>query len=489
MNSDGACALLTVEEMGQADGLAVAAGVPSLDLMEAAGRAVADAVEVQWSPRPVSILCGPDNNGGDGFVVARLLRERGWPVRVGLLGTRDALKGDAKVNAERWTGLLEPLSVSLLDGTSLVVDAVFGAGLARPLDGVARAVIEAVDARGIPCVAVDVPSGVSGNTGEVLGAAPRCALTVTFFRKKPGHLFRPGRDLCGRIVVADIGIPNAVLDRIQPRAFENGPDLWLRDLRWPGPDSHKYARGHALIVGGAAMTGAARLAARAARRVGAGLVTVAAPTAAVPVYLAGDPGQLVIALDETDDLELAMGEKKRSSVLVGPGNGVSPATRRHVIEALRSQSATVIDADGLTVFQDAPADLFAWVRGPCVMTPHDGEFSRLFDTAGDRLARTRRAAATSHSVVLLKGADTVIAAPAGRAAINIATPWLATGGTGDVLAGLIVGLLSQGLPAFEATCAAAWMHARAGERIGPGLIAEDIAEQLPGILSELNESL
>ena len=479
--------LLTVAEMARADALAIKAGVPSLDLMERAGRAVADAIAARWSQCAVSILCGPGNNGGDGFVVARLLGEKGWPVRVGLLG--DSLKGDAKVNADRWNGPIEELSIEMLKGAELIVDALFGAGLTRPLDGAARQVVEAIDKSQVPCVAVDVPSGVFGDTGEVIGCAPRCALTVTFFRKKPAHLMLPGRDLCGEIVLADIGIPSDVLTDIQPRTFENGPDLWRGALRLPGADSHKYTRGHALIVGGAEMTGAARLAARAARRVGAGMVTIASPAKAMPIYLAGDPGQLVIELDETSDLEDLMGEKKRSAVLIGPGNGISSTTRRHTVEALRSKASVVIDADALTVFQDAAQDLFSWVRGPCVLTPHDGEFARLFDTGGDRIARTRRAAELSGAVVLLKGAVSVIAAPDGRVALNTATSWLATAGTGDVLAGLIVGLLAQGLPAFEAACAAAWLHSAAGAAIGPGLIAEDISERLPGILADLFASL
>ena len=479
--------LLSVAEMARADALAVEAGIPSLDLMEAAGRAIVDAIAAQWTPCKVAILCGPGNNGGDGFVVARLLGQKGWPVRVGLLG--NTLKGDAKVNADRWNGSIEPLSLDLLKDAGLIVDALFGAGLARPLDGVARDVVEAINVRKLPCVAVDVPSGVFGDTGEILGTAPCCELTVTFFRKKPGHLLSPGRYVCGRLVLADIGIPSSVLAVIQPKIFENTPSLWSHELRKPGADSHKYTRGHALIVGGVEMTGAARLAARAARRVGAGMVTIAAPASAVPIYLAGDPGQLVIKLDDSTDVEALMGEKKRSAILVGPGNGSSMATQRHTIEALRSRAPCVIDADALTVFRDSPNDLFSWVRGPCVMTPHDGEFARLFETDGDRIMRTRRAAEASGAVVLLKGASTIISAPDGRVAINIATPWLATAGTGDVLAGLIVGLLAQGVTPFEAAGLGAWLHSKAGESIGPGLIAEDISEQLPGILADLYGSL
>lgn len=479
--------LLTVSEMGRADALAVKAGVPSLDLMEEAGRSIAELIVAEWSPCAVAVLCGPGNNGGDGFVVARHLRSAGWTVRVGLLGPRDTLKGDAKANADRWDGPIEPLSPSILSGAGLIVDALFGAGLTRPLDGAALEVVEAINAGAVPCVAVDIPSGVFGDSGAILGVAPRCAVTVTFFRKKPGHLLRPGRALCGRIVVTDIGIPERVLDSIHPQNFENAPALWAAGFPWPTAESHKYTRGHAVIIGGGTMTGAARLAARAARRVGAGLVTIAAPSNAVPIYLAGDPGQLVIELTDTSDIEAVMREKRRTAILVGPGNGVSAQTRRRTIGALRARAAVVIDADALTTFEGTADDLFSWINGPCVLTPHEGEFARLFGVdEGSRLERARRAASASRAVVVLKGADTIIAAPDGRAAINDAgSPWLATAGTGDVLAGLIVGLLAQGMPQFEAACCAVWLHASAAKHFGAGLIAEDICEQLPGILNEL----
>lgn len=486
--------LLSVAEMSRADALAVDAGVPSLDLMEAAGKAVADTIRAHWPRRSVVVLCGPGNNGGDGFVAARHLREARWPVRVALLGSRDALKGDAKVNAERWGDFVEALSVNSLDGVGLVVDALFGAGLTRALDGVAREVIEAVNARDVPCVAVDVPSGVHGDTGAVPGGvAPECELTVTFFRRKPGHLMRPGRDLCGEVVLADIGIPERVLNSIAPTTFVNQPELWAKALKWPHADSHKYTRGHALIVGGERMTGAARLAARAARRVGAGIVTIGAPERAVPIYLAGDPGQLVVALPEHIDLETVIAERRRNAVLMGPGNEADMETQRRVIGALKSDAAAVLDAGAITAFGDDPANLFGWIRDQkaraCVMTPHDGEFARLFEDDGDRLTRCRRAARESHAVVLLKGNDTVIASPDGHAAIGeAAPPWLATAGTGDVLSGLIVGLLAQNLPAFEAAAAAAWMHSEAAARVGAGLIAEDIPEQLPAVLAELYKS-
>jgi NAD(P)H-hydrate epimerase len=485
-------ALLTVAEMYRADAAAAAAGVPTLALMEAAGEAIARAIRRRWRPRRTVVLCGPGNNGGDGFVAARLLAGRGWPVAVALLGRPEALRGDAAVNAGRWRGPLRRLDPAVLAGRPLVVDALFGAGLARPVDGIAAQVIAAINDQDLDCVGVDVPSGVNGDTGAIDGVAPRCRLTVTFFRAKPGHWLYPGRGQVGELVVADIGIPAAVLDEIRPCTAANGPGLWQPHLPVPAAVGHKYGRGHALVLGGATMTGAARLAAAAARRIGAGLVSIAAPAAAFAVYAADAPGTIVAPLPaapggaEADGFARLVGDPKRTAALVGPGAGVTPATRAAALAALATGKPLVLDADALTAFAADPAALFRAVRGPLVLTPHDGEFSRLFDPSGDRLGRARRAAATAGAVVLLKGADTVVAAADGRAAINRNAPaWLATAGSGDVLAGLITGLLAQGMPAFEAAAAAAWLHGRAAAAVGPGLIAEDLVAALPPVLAAL----
>jgi NAD(P)H-hydrate epimerase len=479
-------ALLTVDEMYRADAAAVAAGVSSLSLMEAAGRAIARAIRRRWRPRPVVVLCGPGNNGGDGFVVARVLSDEGWPVRVGLLGALERLRGDAAVNAKRWRGSVRALDPTVLDGRPLVVDALFGAGLARPLDGVAAEVIGEIDGRGLDCVGVDVPSGVHGDTGAVLGAAPRCRLTVTFFRAKPGHLLLPGRELSGELLVVDIGIPERVLADIAPRTFANGPALWMAHLPRPTEAGNKYTRGHAVVAAGAEMTGAARLAADAARRTGAGLVTVAAHPDSRAVIAAGSPGTIVTGVADAEAFQALIADPRRNAVLLGPGAGVSEETRARVLAALRLGKACVLDADALTVFRADPTALFRAISAPSVLTPHEGEFARLFSGQGDKLARARSAAATSGAVVLLKGADTVIAAPDGRATINLgAPPDLATAGSGDVLSGMVLGLLAQGMPAFEAACAACWMHGRAAAHFGAGLIAEDIAPALPAVIAVL----
>ena len=497
-----ACAVLSVAEMTAADRAAERAGMASLALMEAAGAAVARLIQSRWTPRPVVVLCGPGNNGGDGFVVARLLAEAGWPVQ--MAGLTQAYKGGAAVNADRWSaiGSVVPLDPKILGCDPLVVDALFGAGLARGLSGAALDVVRRINQDRLTCIAVDLPSGVAGDTGEVLrgeggteGTAPRCAATVTFFRPKPGHLLYPGRDLCGEVTVADIGIPPSVLDAIAPRTALNGEGLWrLPALTWR---DHKYRRGSAIVVGSAAMTGAARLAARGCRRIGAGLATLAVPPEAVTIYALSEPGALIQPIGDPADLDHLLADERRNGVLIGPGIGRGAQTCERTLQVLASKKAVVLDADALTSFADVPESLFAAIghaRVPVVMTPHEGEFERLFQSLsipapGGKLERARAAAAKSGAVVVLKGPDTVIAHPDGRAAItDNAPPWLATGGSGDVLAGFILGLLVQGMDAFAAACAAVWLHGAAATRVGRGLIAEDLPEALPKVLESLSLS-
>ncbi len=404
-----------------------------------------------------------------------------------LLGARERLRGDAAAHAARWGGAVLPLEPKVLDGQGLVIDALFGAGLQRPVEGAAAAVLQAVAARRIPSIAVDVPSGVHGDTGAVLGTAAPAEVTVTFFRRKPGHLLMPGRALCGETVVVDIGIPETVLDAIAPRQHVNDPALWRERFPWPTPDSHKYRRGHVLIDGGALRTGAARLAARGAMRVGAGLVTIASPPAAWPIYATAMPGALVDPVENLGAFRTQLADARKNAVLLGPGGGAGSELRERVLAALAADRKVVLDADALTAFEGQAEALFAAIRPDrCLMTPHDGEFGRLFDPAGDKLSRTRAAAARCGAVVLLKGADTVIAAPDGRAVLNAnAPPELATAGSGDVLAGFAVGLMAQGMGPFDAACAAAWLHGAAAAAFGAGLIAEDLPEALPSVLRRL----
>lgn len=455
--------------MARADAAAPALGVPGPTLMANAGRAVARAIIQRFQPCRTLILAGPGNNGGDGYVAARLLQQAGWPVALASLAEPRA-GSDAAAAASRWHGPSAEFIPAEAERADQVIDAVFGAGLARDVDGVAADVLRA--ARRV--VAVDVPSGVDGATGAVRGFAPQAALTVTFFRLKPGHLLLPARELCGEIVLADIAMPVAVLEQVPPICFANLPELW----RLPSPvvQSHKYARGHVTVVGGATMTGAARLAADAARRGGAGLVTIAT-TGSGDVYRGGSPGVLVSEAPVAELLE----DPRRNVWICGPGLG--PDAARSLLPLLLTSGRLVVaDADVFTAFAGAPDALC----GAAVLTPHAGEFARAFGSPGsDRITAVRAAAARTGAAVLLKGADTIIAAPDGKVAINAsAPPWLATAGSGDVLAGLIGGLLAQGLRPWDAAAAGAFLHGRAGAIAGQGLVAEDLLPALTAALVE-----
>ncbi len=478
-------ALLTVFQMGEADRLSVAAGTASLELMENAGAAVALHIMERWSPRPVAVLCGPGNNGGDGLVAARHLAAVGWTVRLALLGKLAQLEGEARANADRWSGPIEPLTAGVLDAAELIVDALFGAGLDRALTGPAADILAAAATRGVPVVAIDVPSGLMGDTGASLGAIAT-TLTVTFFRKKPGHLLLPGRGLCGEVVVADIGTPPAVLETVLPNTFENDPALWLDELPFAAAAGNKYTRGHALVWGGYPSTGAARMAARAAARAGAGLTSVVVAPNALPVYAAALTSIMVHPLSGAVDLHHLLSDQRISAMLIGPGAGISEETRGAALAMLATGCPTVLDADALTVFHHDLVTLTKAIIGPCVLTPHDGEFARLFEAGGDRLSRARGAAAQAGAVVILKGSDTVIASPDGIAIINSnAPPALATAGSGDVLSGIVLGLLAQGMKPFVAAAAAVWLHGAAAAHFGPGLLAEDLPDCLPPVFRSI----
>lgn len=472
--------ILTVAEMGAADQAAIAAGTPGVELMERAGQAVADAVTQRFRPQPTFVLCGPGNNGGDGYVVARLLKQRGWPVEVLSLG--EPATQDAQAMSGRWDGATKPLNGAL--GEGLFIDALFGAGLTRPLDGLAANAAGLLASRPGSVVAVDTPSGVPGDTGKPLGPAFCAGLTVTFHARKPAHVLEPGRSLCGEVVAADIG-----LGATPSTLTENGPELWLARFPWPTATSHKHARGRLIVVSGEAWsTGAARLAARAGLRIGAGLVTIYAQEEA----LAANAAHLeaVMLKPFATDLELEQAADQADAAVIGPAAGVTETTLLNVLALARTGAALVLDADAITVFRDDPDELFSVLDRDDVLTPHQGEFERLFPGvlkgSPERIAAARRAAEKAGAVVLLKGADTVIAAPDGRCAVNInGSPWLATAGSGDVLAGFIGGLVSQGMESFEAACAAAWIHAEAAELHGPGLISEDLPGLAPAVLRRL----
>jgi NAD(P)H-hydrate epimerase len=485
-SSNAKLVLLTPAQMDAADRAAQAGGINGFGMMEAAGSAVAVAIGARWPMRPVTVLCGPGNNGGDGFVAARHLAAAGWPVTLTLLGSSERLTGEAAHAATLWTGTTAPVSVDSLDGAAIIVDALFGSGLSRSLDGKALELVEALKMRRMNTCAVDIPSGLDGATGAVRGAAAPADLTVTFFRRKPGHLLFPGRGLCGDVVVADIGTPDSVLEDIAPNTWENGSDLWLCNYPWPEPESYKYKRGEVLILGGEAITGASRMTALAASRAGAGMVTLAVPSRVWSIYATSLIDAIVRDFDGFVEFEALLADTRRNVIAIGPGAGVGSLTRQFVLAALATKRSTVLDADALTSFAEAPQDLFRAIAGPCVLTPHAGEFNRLFHFEGDKLQRTRKAAKQCDAVVILKGPDTVIAAPDGRAIINSNAPaQLATGGSGDVLTGFVAALLAQGMAPFEAAAAAVWLHGAAATAFGLGLVARDLPDALPQVLQKL----
>ncbi len=476
--------ILTVAEKRAQDRATIAAGTSEATLMRRAGEAVARAIETRWAPRPTVVLCGPGGNGGDGYVAARRLQQAGWPVWVARSGEPRAGSAAAE-HAAAYTGEVRRLDGRALAGAELVVDALYGAGLSRALPADAAAVLRAVDAAGLDVCAVDLPSGVDADRGTAGDASPRARLTVTFGAKSPAHVLQPGRAHCGAVEVADIGL----LPVAEGLLHENVPALWASRLPWPAVGSHKVQRGRLVVVSGpASSTGAARLAARAGLRVGAGLVTVLSPQDALRVNAVALEAVMVRPFDT--DAELIDLVEHADAAVIGPGAGVDEATAANLLALAQTGAALVVDADALTVFREDAESLFSALDRDDVLTPHPGEFERVFPgllkESLSRIHACRAAAAEAGAVVVLKGADTAIAGPDGRAVVNTnGSPWLATAGSGDVLAGLIGGLLAQGMDSFEAACAAVWIHAEAGSGFGPGLIAEDLPDLTPRVLGTL----
>ncbi len=475
--------ILTPEQMYAADAIAVARGISSLKLMENAGRAVVDAILARFKKCAVAVICGPGNNGGDGFVVARLLAAKKWPVRVYLVGERKALKGDAAKMAAKWKGAVGTFAAFEKNhggksGHRLIVDAIYGAGLNKDFPG---HLADGIHGAGVPVVSIDVPSGVDGLTGQPRGCSVIANLTVTFFRKKPAHVLQPGRRLCGEIVVADIGIADDVADELPIRIYENAkPSLPDLNQRF---ELHKFHRGHAVIWSGPELnTGAARLAALAAARSGAGLTTIIGAPDALRVHA---HHLTSIMLKPADGLREILEDKRITALCIGPAAGVNDATRKAVLRMLKSGIPVVLDADALSVFADAPEELFAAIKAKpdraVVMTPHGGEFARLFGTlSGSKIEQAQEAAKRSGAIIIYKGSDTVIANPTGFAYVNTnAPPKLATAGSGDVLAGIVTGLLAQGMDPYGAACAGVWLHGEAANRTNrETIIAEDLIAEL-----------
>ncbi len=487
--------LLTTDQMARADAMTVAAGVDEFALVGEAAACVAKCCLEQYSThRKVLVLCGPGNNGADGYVVARNLSDAGLEVTVVSVVAADKLGAVCKQARRHWGGKVENASDWQPDTDTLVIDAMFGAGLSRPLGGVAARWVEILKAAECAVLSIDVPSGLDGDSGQAAGPVVKADTTVTFFRKKPGHLLYPGRALCGELQLEQIGIDTKVLATLSPRQFENVPALWAEC--WPAahPEQHKYKRGHALVFSGPIhATGAARLSAYAALRAGAGLVTLACTADAVAVVAAQLTAVMVAPWVDRQSFEAILADSRKNVVVIGPGFGLGPETCDRVELVLQRAANVVLDADALTALASDGERFVQSLQsaaGQTVLTPHDGEYNRLFACQGSRLDRARHASELTGSLVVLKGPDTVIASPGGRIAINAnAPPALATAGSGDVLAGLIAGLIAQQMPAFEAACCAVWMHSECANEFGEGLIAEDLADQLPAVITRLKSAL
>lgn len=555
--------LLTAAQMRAIESAAIESGdVTGLELMERAGQGVVDAIFEEWpelneADRRAVVLCGPGNNGGDGFVVARLLKELGWTVEVFLYGDAEKLPPDAKTNFNRWegeVGTFEAYTAKENWSCDLLIDALFGTGLKRglrPLANLFWNMEDMVDCHSVEfgskagrpaIVAVDIPSGICSDSGrefphdlehERFSAAAH--LTVSFHRAKLGHYLCDGPAASGRLAVKSIGLEVAHRDlalarqktgkggsleayAVEPLSEES---LWkyvrrsvcrLVDGLHPNwlektSDLHKYAHGHALVLtGGAGKTGAARLAARGALRVGAGLVTLGVPGSAQMEVASQITALMLKRVDNAGDLDEVLQDRRINALCLGPGLGLDRA-RALVPVAVRAERTpyVVLDADALTAFAEAPEDLFAILHNGCVLTPHGGEFARLFPDIAEKLNATpttgpayskvdatREAAKRAGCTVLFKGPDTVIAAPDGRCCVNAAAyeraaPWLATAGSGDVLAGFITGLLARGFSPMQAAETAAWLHVECARQFGPGLIAEDLPDQLPAVFRALAE--
>ena len=482
--------VLNTQEMYKADSDTIESGILGVELMENAGFSTAKIIIDNWNPCPLLILCGPGNNGGDGFVIARHLKKAGWPIRVASLVSIDKYKGDAATMAQKWDGAIELLSEkTALTNTALVVDAVFGIGLSKPLGKEIRQLFKKINNNHIiKVIAVDIPSGINGDTSNVDPDTLKADLTVTLCRKKIGHLLLPGKVFCGKVHVVSIGITDKTIANMNTHIFENHPALWLKDYPWPVPEDHKYKRGHTLILGSLDMTGAACMAGHAALRSGSGLMTIATPQESRDIYARYKANFLLKTIKTSKNFKALLNDKRINTVLLGPGAGITSELKEITLDTVScKEKACILDADAITVFKDNPEELFTVLHDKCVLTPHEKEFERLFGKSNDnKLIRAQNASKKSGAVVVLKGNDTIIAAPDGTTIINTNSPsTLATAGSGDVLSGMIAGLIAQGMPVFQSACAAVWLHGACAKSFGPCLIAEDIADQLPIALSNL----
>jgi len=482
--------ILTNEEMAEADQMTIASGVPSIELMENAGKAVFNNIPIKNIDR-VLLLIGPGNNGGDGFVVARLLIEIGISVDI-FFYNNGKISNDCKINKDKIDSQSFISEIRNYSSYSYVIDALFGTGFTRKIPSQLEKIFSIVKKNKIPVYAIDIPSGINGNSSIVNGDCLECVKTITFFNKKKCHYLYPGKNFCGEVIVEDIGIKTDVFKEMMPKIRNNNPELWIKEFPFPSSFDHKYSRGLLIInCGPIYKTGAARLAGRSAMRVGAGAVKLICDDEAAKVLEPQISVELISVVKEKNEIQQIFKDRKVSSILVGPGNGVNDETKSRTLLALAFVKHVVIDADAITCFEKNPKELFVDTYPHTILTPHEGEFRRLFGdeiaSIEDKVVKTVEASKLAGSIVVLKGADTIIANPEGQAVINSSeAPYLATAGSGDVLAGIIASLVGDNkMSAFNAACAGTWIHSKLGELIGAGLIAEDLIDNIPLIIKKL----
>lgn len=481
--------VLTNSQMAEADKLTIEGGYAGYDLMCNAGESFVDTIVQSMVFDHCFILCGPGNNGGDGFVIAKLLRDKGCMVTVASLVAVDQFKGDAAKAAQEWgQDVVLFKDVTGIADHALVIDAVFGTGFSRSLDEDVIRIFDLVRDGGHSVVAVDIPSGVDGNTGQADPHTLEADMSVTFFRKKLGHVLMPGMALCGDVNIRDIGIADDVVATTGWSVHENEPELWQDSLPFPSIDQHKYHRGHVVVLGGDHLTGAARLASEAAMRSGAGLCTIVSSAEATPIYRSGAAHVMVESFEARKDFAAHIKDERRNAIIIGPGAGLDDVKelQKIVLAALATKKAIVLDADALSCFEGQADKLFKALHEQAVLTPHEGEFTKLFgELEGSKVERAGKAAEMTGAVILLKGPDTIIAGSNNVPVVNNhASPYLATGGSGDVLAGMIGGFLAQGVDPFDAACIASWMHGEASLQLGAGMVSSDLIEIIPDILSD-----
>lgn len=488
--------LLTPSEMCFADKLTIKNGLSGITLMENAGHAIASVVQKKFpSAGKILVICGTGNNGGDGFVAARLLQDAGLTVKFYICGDITTIRGDAELALAKLSKDNLLTNIADLQEYDLLIDALLGAGLDRDVTGSIADLINLINESGKPVVSIDLPSGIDGASGLVRGAAIKANASVTFFRYKPGHFLMPGREYCGELHLHQIGIESSVLEKIDVLAVRNIMDIWVGQFPRINQSTHKYNRGHTLVISGPVETaGAARLAAMTALRSGSGLVTVAASSEQLMAHASHLTSVMLRRADSISDMDAILEDCRINCVVLGPGLPPHQKTADLVQVVLSFKRLAVLDAGALSCFVDDPEILYEAIKKngrDVVLTPHEGEFVRLFpyeSCSPSKIERARQAASSSGAIIVLKGSDTVIASPDGRISVSSnAPPWLATAGSGDVLAGMVAGLLAQGMPAFEAACAANWFHGEAANILGPAMISSDLDEGLRLVLKNFIE--